>query len=59
MNIKLKEYKHNWYINNKYRDISSMCGFSNKKVLEEIAKCDIVCANCHRIRTHRITNEFH
>lgn len=23
-----------------------------KRVLEEIAKCDIVCANCHRIRTH-------
>jgi hypothetical protein len=22
-------------------------------VLEEIAKCDIVCANCHRIRTHQ------
>ena len=22
------------------------------KVLEEINKCDIVCANCHRIRTH-------
>jgi len=22
-------------------------------VLAEIAKCDIVCANCHRIRTHR------
>ncbi len=22
------------------------------KVDEEIAKCDVVCANCHRIRTH-------
>jgi hypothetical protein len=22
-------------------------------VLAEIAKCDLVCANCHRIRTHR------
>jgi hypothetical protein len=23
-----------------------------EKVLEEIAKCEIVCANCHAIRTH-------
>lgn len=23
------------------------------KVLAEIAKCDLVCSNCHRIRTHR------
>ena len=22
------------------------------KVMEEIAKCDLVCSNCHRIRTH-------
>lgn len=21
-------------------------------VLEEVAKCDLVCANCHRVRTH-------
>jgi hypothetical protein len=25
---------------------------SEKKLLEEIAKCDLVCANCHRQRTH-------
>jgi len=24
-----------------------------KAVLEEIAKCDVVCSNCHRERTHR------
>lgn len=25
---------------------------SRKKVWDEIAKCDLVCANCHRVRTH-------
>jgi hypothetical protein len=25
--------------------------YSKKKILEEIAKCDLVCANCHRLRT--------
>lgn len=28
-------------------------GWSVKRVLEEIAKCDLVCTNCHRIRTFR------
>ena len=23
-----------------------------KKMIEEVKKCDVVCANCHRIRTH-------
>lgn len=27
--------------------------WSNQDVLNEIAKCDLVCANCHRIRTWR------
>jgi hypothetical protein len=22
-----------------------------EKILDEIAKCDLVCANCHRVRT--------
>lgn len=33
--------------------VSSMPGnFSDEKIWEEIAKCDLVCANCHRERTH-------
>ena|SRR3989338_1715123 len=26
--------------------------FSKKKILDEIEKCDLVCANCHRKRTY-------
>lgn len=26
--------------------------FTKEMVLEEVAKCDLVCSNCHRIRTH-------
>ena len=26
---------------------------SMQKLLEELAKCDVVCANCHRERTHQ------
>lgn len=25
---------------------------SRKKIDEELAKCEIVCSNCHRVRTH-------
>lgn len=31
-------------------DISKCC--PRKDLDEELAKCDLVCANCHRIRTH-------
>ena len=28
-------------------------GASNDVLLKELAKCDVVCANCHRVRTHQ------
>ena len=28
-------------------------GWSEKRILKEISKCEIVCANCHRIRTEK------
>lgn len=34
-------------------DVCTCRGRSTVKVLEEIAKCDLVCANCHRVRTAR------
>ena|SRR3990167_3197649 len=27
--------------------------YSRKRLLLEIAKCDLVCANCHAVRTHK------
>ena len=37
----------------KKRKISNMMSsqFSEKAILEEVAKCDVVCSNCHRLRT--------
>ena len=33
-------------------------GTPEQEILEEIAKCDLVCANCHRKRTHRRINDL-
>jgi hypothetical protein len=37
----------------KVQDIARMIGAPWEKTLAEIAKCDLICANCHRIRTKR------
>jgi hypothetical protein len=39
----------------KFCDIASLGlgGTTASVLLGEIAKCDVVCANCHRERTHR------
>lgn len=36
--------------------ISSSTGWSMVALIDELAKCDAVCANCHRIRTHERAN---
>jgi hypothetical protein len=51
---------HPWYVmdfdhlSDKISSVSAMvgAGLSLSKIKTEIAKCDLVCANCHRIRSH-------
>jgi hypothetical protein len=47
--------------------IAHMMGHSRKAILNEISKCELLCANCHRIKTyetsdrqkqHRITTSY-
>lgn len=33
-------------------DLSNGAGYSLKRILAEIAKCEVVCSNCHRKRTY-------
>lgn len=35
----------------KVKAVAAMRSWSRERCLEEIAKCDLVCANCHRMRT--------
>lgn len=41
------------HLSDKLFNIGGVAGkVSWEKVLQEIEKCELVCANCHRIRTH-------
>lgn len=35
----------------KSRSVARMVGYPHDEIRREIAKCDVVCANCHRLRT--------
>ncbi len=35
----------------KFRKINTLSRYSRSRLFNEITKCDLVCANCHRIRT--------
>jgi L-lysine 2,3-aminomutase len=40
------------HLENKEYEIAGMVGrYGKKKILTETSKCDVVCANCHRVRT--------
>lgn len=36
----------------KHKPVSRLLNNSWKRIKDEIAKCDLVCSNCHRQRTH-------
>jgi hypothetical protein len=42
----------------KVGDLSRMIRHSVVNILIEVEKCDIVCANCHRLRTARRLEEY-
>ena len=39
-------------------DVSTNSMWGLQAVLTEIEKCDLVCANCHRIRTYKETYQY-
>lgn len=44
--------------NNKTLAVSKLLSSNLKKLMSEIRKCEVVCANCHRVRTE-ITHKIH
>ena len=42
----------------KLMDVSAMTNWNLEKIISEIGKCEVVCSNCHRIRTHSRKQHF-
>lgn len=47
------EAMHFDHLENKRFNVGQYGARSIREILKEIAKCDVVCANCHAIRTYR------
>jgi len=46
------------HLGDKVRNVSLMASrYGRQQLLAEIAKCDLVCSNCHRLRTFRRRQE--
>lgn len=43
---------------NKIQNVGKLINQSWEKILLEIDKCDVVCSNCHRIRTYNRAHAF-
>jgi hypothetical protein len=43
----------------KWRDVSRLKGASFETITAEVQKCDVVCANCHRVRTWARKRRMH
>lgn len=46
------------HLRDKKYNVSSMYSLSKEKILEEVAKCEILCANCHRVITAKERNWY-
>lgn len=44
------------HLGDKVYNVHDMDLTSTKKILDEMAKCEVVCSNCHRIRTYERYN---
>jgi hypothetical protein len=41
------------HLGDKFKNLARLMSYSLERIKEELAKCELVCANCHRIRTRK------